>query len=61
MDGNLIGMLIAAATFVLTFGVARAIAKALKRRQDGKDAARARKGQSRQVRRAQEREQKKSY
>ena len=59
MGGNITGMLIAAAAFVLAFGVARAVIRWLRRRQGGRDEARARQQQSRQVRRAQERQQKK--
>lgn len=61
MDGNLTGMLIAAAAFVLAFGVARAVFKWLQRRQQGRDEARKHQQQSRQVRRARERQQKKRH
>ena len=61
MGGNITGMLIAAAAFVLAFGVARAWFKWLRRRQEARDEVRGRQQQSRQVRRAQQRQQKKRH
>lgn len=56
MEGNITGMLIAAAAFALTFGVARTIVRWRNRRQAERDREQALRSQSRQVRRAQERE-----
>lgn len=56
MEGNLAGMLIAALAFALTFGVARTIMRWRSRRQAQRDRTQALRSQSRQVRRAQERE-----
>lgn len=55
MDGNAIGSLVALAGFAVTFLLARTLSSALRKRREARAKAEALRTQSRQVRRAQER------
>ena len=55
MDGNAIGTLVAVAGFTVTFLLAKGISSALRKRREDRAQAEALRTQSRQVRRAQER------
>ncbi len=55
MDGNAIGTLVAVAGFTVTFLLAKAISSALRKRREARAQAEALRTQSRQVRRAHER------
>ena len=55
MTNSIVGLLFALISFIVTFVIARAIAKWLKRRRARKDEEEAAKNESRQVRRARER------